>query len=421
MGRGMARWLWLLARIRRQLWFRSSLYGLLSIFTALMAIVLDPLIPPGWAKGLGAEAVGSILSIVASSMLAVTTFSLGIMVSATATAASGATPRAASLLAEDAVAQSALSTFLGAFLFSLVGLVGLNAGVYGAGGQLVLFISTLFMLGLVVITVLRWINQLTALGRVGEVVDRVEAVAIRAMTDYAADPAMGCNALSVAAAEADLPGAIPVFCPVIGYIQHLDIAALSAIAEASGANIRVAARPGAFCVPDRPLALISGAEGDEDIGERVARCFSVSDTRSFDQDPRFGLVVLAEIASKALSPGINDAGTAIDVVGTLVRVLLPAAGARPAAVTRPRLSMATIAPEDMFDDAFSPIARDGAAMVEVAIKLQKVLGALAATADRDFAEAARRAGAESLERAMAALPFKGDRRRLRLDRSFTET
>lgn len=417
----MARWLWIMARLRRQLWVRASLYGVLSIITALMAIVLDPLIPADAARGLGAEAVGSILSIVASSMLAVTTFSLGIMVSAAATVASGATPRAASLLTEDAVAQTALSTFLGSFLFSLVGLVGLNAGVYGAGGQLVLFVSTLFMLGLVVVNVLRWISQLTLLGRVGEVIDRVEEVAIRAMSDYAADPAMGCQPLSPEDCERAPDGAAAVFCPVVGHVQHVDIAALSAIAEASGASIRVAARPGAFCVPDRPLAFVSGAEGDADIAERVARCFTVSDSRTFDQDPRFGLVVLSEIASKALSPGINDPGTAIDVVGTLVRVLLPAVGVRVAPVTRPRLSMPTIAPADLFDDAFGPIARDGASLVEVAIRLQKVLDTLAAVEDRCFADAARRMGEESLERALAALPFKGDRRRLRLDRSFAET
>ncbi len=42
--------------------------------------------------------------------------------------------------------------------------------------------------------------------------------------------------------------------------------------------------------------------------------------RTFEDDPRFGLIVLSEIADKALSPGVNDPGTAIDVIGTLVRL-----------------------------------------------------------------------------------------------------
>ncbi|WP_305804424.1 DUF2254 family protein [Stenotrophomonas sp. YIM B06876] len=40
--------------------------------------------------------------------------------------------------------------------------------------------------------------------------------------------------------------------------------------------------------------------------------------RSLDQDPRFGLLVLGEVASRALSPAINNPCTAIDVIGRAV-------------------------------------------------------------------------------------------------------
>ncbi|MCF4167028.1 DUF2254 domain-containing protein [Zavarzinia compransoris] len=411
----MERWSWLLARIARRLWFRASLYGLAGILTALMALLADPFIPEEVTRNVGTEAVGAILSIMASSMLAVTTFSLGIMVSATSAAAGSATPRAANLLMEDAAAQSALSTFLGAFLFSLVGLIGLNADIYGDGGQLVLFIATLSMIGLVVITLLRWINQLTRLGRLGEVIDRVEAVAARTMANYAADPLYGCNVDRGLQAPAR---AVPAL--AVGHVQHIDLAALAAIAEEHRVHIHVAARTGAFCVPGRPVAHIVSPEVEDALAQRVARCFTVGDSRSFDQDPRFGLVVLTEIASRALSPAVNDPGTAIDVVGTLVRVLRTVAKIEPAEVTRPRLHVPLITPEDMFDDAFGPIARDGAAMVEVAIKLQKALRALASIGDEDFAAAANRLAEESMERALAALPFQGDRRRLRAERIYAE-
>jgi hypothetical protein len=55
----------------------------------------------------------------------------------------------------------------------------------------------------------------------------------------------------------------------------------------------------------------------------------VGDVRSFDQDPRFGAVVLTEIASRALSPGMNDPGTAIDVIGRAVRLLAICIAAQP--------------------------------------------------------------------------------------------
>ena len=65
--------------------------------------------PEGIAAQIGASAVGNILGILASSMLAVTTFSLSTMVAAYAAASSSATPRAATLLIEDAAAQRALA------------------------------------------------------------------------------------------------------------------------------------------------------------------------------------------------------------------------------------------------------------------------------------------------------------------------
>ncbi|MCI1114058.1 DUF2254 domain-containing protein, partial [Stenotrophomonas maltophilia] len=81
----------------------------------------------------------------------------------------------------------------------------------------------------------------------------------------------------------------------------------------------VAALPGAFLHPGRPLAHVAG--GSSDIDGAIRDAFSIGDERSYDQDPRFGLAVMAEIASRALSPAVNDSGTAIDVIGRLVRVL----------------------------------------------------------------------------------------------------
>ena len=42
--------------------------------------------------------------------------------------------------------------------------------------------------------------------------------------------------------------------------------------------------------------------------EAIAATFVIGGSRVFDQDPRFGLLVLSEIASRALSPAVNDPG-----------------------------------------------------------------------------------------------------------------
>jgi uncharacterized membrane protein len=67
---------------------------------------------------------------------------------------------------------------------------------------------------------------------------------------------------------------------------------------------------------------------------------------------------------------------------------------------------------DLFDDVFTPIARDGAAHAEVQIRLQKALRALARI-DRRFATEALRQAEIALTRAEAALKLEAERNRVR--------
>ena len=406
-----SRWAWLLSVLTRRIWFRASLFSLGAVATALVAIVASPYIPRDAPTRIGADAVDNILGIIASSMLAVTTFSLNIMVSAYSAATSNVTPRATKLVMEDSTTQNVLATFLGSFLFSLVGIIALSAGAYGDRGRVVLFVVTIGVIMLVVATLLRWIDHLSRLGRVTETTARVEAVAADAMRARRDRPFMGGAPLGD-------PGSIPasarpVRTPEIGYVQHLDVAALSRIADDGDGRIYVAAIPGKLVDPSQPIAFADGL-GDEEIGARIRACFTIGDVRSYDQDPRFGACVLSEIASRALSPGINDPGTAIDVIGRAVRVL--AIWTEPQDATPPefpRVHVPPIEPGDLFEDIFSGIARDGAGVVEIGLRLQKAFRTLGSLGDRRYAAAARRHSRLTLERAEAALAIEDDKRRLR--------
>ncbi|MGE6743376.1 DUF2254 domain-containing protein [Allorhizobium pseudoryzae] len=402
--------IWFLKQMMRRLWFTATLYCLFGIATALAAIWLAPYLPEDLPRTFGAKSVDSILTIIASSMLAVTTFSLTTLVSATSAAANSATPRATSLLLEDRTAQRALSTFLGSFLFSLIGLIALNTELYGERGRFLLFLSTLLMVALIVVTLLRWIDHLAGLGRVGETISRVEDAASGALSAHRRDPSLGARAW-----QAPPAGAIDILHDTVGYVQYLDMASIGRLAERLDATIHVTRRPGSQCDPSEPIAhLVLKDHGQTLSPESVASlraAFSIGDRRSFDQDPRFGLITLSEIASKALSPGINDPGTAIDVLATITRLLAQAPHSEPAPVRHDRVYVAPLSDEELLDAAFMPISRDGAGQVEVAIRLQKSLAAIAAAGIDDRA-ACRRIARSALGRAKAALSFAEDRERL---------
>lgn len=416
----IAKWRWLLLQLVRQIWLRASLFALLGVVTALLSIGAEWVIPPDVPAKIGADAVGPILNILASSMLTVTTFSLTVMVTAYSAATSDVTPRAAKLLREDPTTQNVLATFVGAFLYSLVGIIALNTELYGDRGRTMLFVVTLAVILIIVIALLRWIDHLSRLGRVDETAQCVERAAQEAFTARAAAPFMGGHPLRNGR---DVPpAALPVYPRSTGYVQHVDMQALSDAAGKAGARIYLLALPGAFVHEARPLFRAEGLpeEGEEEGAKTIdllRGAFVIGQQRSFDEDPRFGLVVLTEIASRALSPGINDPGTAIDIVGRLFRLLAGWAKAgNPGDVAEPDCPNVWVPPlevEDLFDDAFAPIARDGARMVEVQLRLQKAFLALAQIGGPSFRTNALRHARMALQRSESELLLEEEKSRLR--------
>lgn len=410
----IGRWQWTLRRLAKRLWFRASLFSILGVLTALLALAIKQYIPGGLSAKIGSDAVDNILGIIASSMLAVTTFSLSTMVSAYGSATSNVTPRATPLLVEDSTTQNALATFVGSFLFSLVGIIALSTGAYGEQGRVVMFTVTIGVIALIVYTLLRWIDHLARLGRLGETTDRVEQAATLALRDRLKHPNLGGESM---AANAPIPSSARlIFASDIGYVQHLDMPSLASLTKAD-ANlatkpaIYVFAVPGTFVEPSKPVAATTNVDKSNDA--TIAKAFTIGVRRSFDQDPRFGISVLTEIASRALSPAVNDPGTAIDVLGRGVRLLSIVARFDEAAAHDEdrckRVYVPDINIDDLFDDFFTPIARDGASLVEVGIRLQKALASLARVDDPRFSRAAKHHARLALKRAEHALPISDDK------------
>ncbi len=408
---------WLIRHLSRQMWLRATAFSALGILSALSAVLLKRYIPSELTTTMGADAVGSLLNIIASSMLAVTIFSLSTMVAAFASATSNVTPRATRLLSADSTAQNALATFLGSFLFSLVGIIGLHTGLYGDSGRVILFGFTLAVVVLIVITLLRWIDYVLKLGRVGTTSARVEQAVTRAMRERHERPLLGGAPVRDGMALSR-SGDHCVATKSIGYVEHIDMAALQDAAEDAGVDIVVYALPGELVGPGRPLAALTSGTPERML-DTIQAAFSVTPERSFDQDPRFGLCVLSEIASRALSPAVNDPGTAIEILSRGARVL--AQWAPPCsddldvddAVRFPRVQVPSLQLDDLFDDFFVAIARDGAANIEVMIQLQKTLHMLASVGEPRYVAAALQQSRAALARSEATMTSPIDLERMR--------
>ncbi len=411
-GPAMSKFRFFLLQLRAKLWVKPALAGLAAVGWVSLAWFAGHAIPRGGPVEISRELLFSLLQILASSMLTVAIFAVSAMVAAFASVAGTATPRATRVVMQDRSSQNTLAAFLSAFIYAIVALVALSAVAYGAGGRFMLFAGYAAVVAWVLVAFIRWVDEVSKLGRMHDTIRRVEKAAREALCDARVAGLMGGRP-----AAGPVPEGLRVRAAEIGYVQHIDVEALQAAAEEQGGTLRLLVRPGAFTDRTRPLAVLAGAREPEQEGlrERLAAAFTIGAERHLESDPRCGLLTLAEIADRALSPAVNDPGTAIAVMGSQIRLLACWTDAMReehdvlfGAVEVPPLEAG-----DLLEDGFTPIARDGAGMYEVGMRLQKAFRSIADLGHPGLAAAAALHSRMALEQALEKLPAAAQREHMR--------
>jgi len=104
-------------------------------------------------------------------------------------------------------------------------------------------------------------------------------------------------------------------------VQAIDIAALLNLAESSDGVIEMIAAVGDTVLELMPLLHVFGAR--QTIDERKLRqAIELGDERTFEQDPKYAIRLLVDIAIRALSPAVNDPTTAVQALDQIGDLLL---------------------------------------------------------------------------------------------------
>ena len=300
----------------RRLVVRVVLIAFLSICAIVLAKLFGRLIPPGLSGLVGADAVDRILSIIANSMLAVTTFSLTIMVASRRSVSSLWTPRAHQVMLQDTTTHTVLATFVGAYIYAIIVIVLRQTQVFLGEELLVLFAVTLGVVVLVLFAMVRWILHLELLGSLIETAQRIEDQAQSAYDLRGKRAHLGCSRLHL---SNNLDGLCEVKSEIDGYFQQIYHETLGRKAQACGADIYIPVGIGSYVHRGDVIAYVS--RDDEALRRAIRDCVVIGTLRNYEQDPGFGLTNLTEIGQRALSPGVNDPGTAVDMVRRITRVL----------------------------------------------------------------------------------------------------
>lgn len=294
--------------------------SLAAIGLAVLTTTLDELatknkfdLPPLLYNGT-ADGARQLLATLASAMMSVTSVVFSITIVALTLAANQFGPRLLRNFMKDAVSQWTLGIFIATFLFSLLVL----SNVRGGESSFVPGISVTFAQGLAILStgvLIYFIHHISTLIQADQVVRAVHDEVCSAIErllpdngDAGGDPEF----------RFDSDDAAPVKMAAGDYVEGIDYDEAVAIARHHGLVIRFRCRPGQFVPKDEAVADVApGGKLNDEIAGKIRRAVFFGPTRTPTQDVEFGVLQLAEVAVRSLSPGVNDPFTAISCVDRL--------------------------------------------------------------------------------------------------------
>jgi uncharacterized membrane protein len=362
---------------------------------------------PGFVSSISVSAAIGIYSAVASGMIALTgiVFSLTfVMVQFSATAYS---PRLVLWIARDRVISHAIGVFTATFLYALAALAWVDRG--GTGRVPLLGIGVLAGLLIFSVVLFIWLIQ------------RVGRLQITRMFIFTGD--QGREIIENLYPPFETPASsrppqIPLATCLMtllyrGHprvVQAVDIPFLRELARKNDCIIDLLVSVGDAVLDSTPLLRVFGA-GSSPSEKSLLYAIELGAERTFEQDPKYAIRLLVDIAIKALSPAVNDPTTAVQALDQIEDLLIRLGrrrleiGAFRDVQGSVRLLIGFPAWEDFLRLAFDEIRLYGAASVQVMRRMKALVTELIEVLPEE-----RRAGLQKWQ----------ERLRSTVDRSFSD-
>jgi uncharacterized membrane protein len=336
-----------------------------------------------WSFGGGADGARGVLEAIAGSLITVTGTVFSITIVTLQLASTQFTPRVLRTFMRDRGVQAVLGVFIGTFTYCLLVLRAVRSQS-SDGARFVPGVSVVVAIALALVSVgflIFFIHHMARAIQVDSVLARVTSDGTR-LTEIRFPDGIG-DAQQLSLEEATPPGAAAsVAAPASGYLHYISADALFGIRTDEPLTIRVDRIVGDFVFAGEALASVWPAASADDRADAIRRGFALGMERTLEQDVELPVRQLADIAVKALSPGVNDPTTAVACVDRLAELLLRLArrGAPAIAHGRPgsRVRLIVRAPSfaRLVETAFAQIRHFGVSDAVVARHLMDTLGRL---------------------------------------------
>lgn len=266
-------------------------------------------------------AATTLLSSIAGAMITFTGFVFAVLLLVVQFGSAQFTPRVLRTVYSDRLTQVTLGVFVGTFVFALSTLARV-------GEELPATFSINIAILLVLASVILFIALISRTARrmrATTIADRVVADGLAAI-GRAYPPLEGRADPEPEATPATEPRPPDLVSRLgrSGYLQVVNSKGLMRLAAANGVEISLRRGIGDYVTSGAGLFEVRGGTVSARL---LRRSVIVRDERTSATDPAFALRVLADIANKALSPGVNDPTTAVQTIDR-IEILLEELSAR---------------------------------------------------------------------------------------------
>ena len=313
-------------RLRSSLFFVPMLCVILGVLVGEAMLVVDELVT-GIDPRLTAtvDSARTVLTTVAGATLTFAGIAFSVSLLLISLASSQYSPRVIHGMFRDPFNKRVMGLVIGTFTYCLVVLRAVRAALGDDGDAIVPSVSILLavVLGIgSILAIIAFINHAAHSMDVSNILRRVtDEVLSQAATAWPEPDPESAAALGEGRWESLPDGASPVRFSEYGWVQNVDYERLLEVLP-TGTRLRLETFAGRYAVQNTPVCHIFPPPDDlADLADAVRAAVMVGESRTLQQDVAYGVRQLADVALKAMSPGINDPTTAHEAISHLGTVL----------------------------------------------------------------------------------------------------
>jgi uncharacterized membrane protein len=368
-------------RRRIPLWAVPMVYVVVSTAAAMILPRLEHAYLHIHLAHLSADSARDVFATIASGMLAFTGIVFAIAFLVVQFGSAAYSPRLAVLFVEKSSVYHILGIFFATFTYSLAALTWTDRG--GDGGAPLL--SSMVVGGLLLISLLGFSVLIRSVDSL-QIHKVLQTIGRQGRSLIAEMPYADAKDQRDDEADVAAPPGVPlqklIYSGEPQVVAELDFRTLLDLALSADALIWVECSICDALMEDAPMVSVYGAS--KPLPEAaLRRAFSLEPLGTYEQDPRFAIRLLVDVAIRALSPAVNDPTTAVqavdqieDLMRRLGRRQLDSGSISDAAGTV-RIIFPTPSWEDYLALSFDEIRHYGAGSLQVQRRLRAALAGLA--------------------------------------------